>query len=562
MNNKINFFALGGLDQKDSACYILEIENDIFVINTGISVPITPSLGVNKIVPDYDWLINNKSRIKGIFIGYPEFKSFGGLEYLYPYIYGVPIYTNQIGAEIINHFNDELNSKYNKQTKLNLKILNPNTSIRFNQVIVTSFNTTSSIPMSNGFIFTYQNRNIVYIDNFVVSSNTNELFKNDFLLLNKKINNENSILITGVGNAGKNKGFTVPNNQVYNYFLDVISNAPGRTIIACNANSINKAFAVIQAAISAKKPIVIFSNFFGLIIKHFFKNNLIDRSNLMTINHDEVNNSKDAIILIISDYHQMLGRIRLIISNEDKYITFNNKDTFVYADQTAPGYEKNEARLFDELHHTEILDIKKIPKTILDTFASNEDHRFLVNLLKPKYIIPVSGLYMSQVEYQKTISGIGFDPKNILLLENGQKIEFENNELTSNKEFIKLVPKMVGTYGNHETNPTEVLERDTMKENGCVIVGLYFDQNDQLKKYNFDNVGVFSINDEVKNTSAQLNEEIVKVIQEYVKKEKEQKTFNKKEFKNFIKKLIIKNYRKKFDKEPMAIITVIGLNNF
>ena len=79
---KISFLGLGGLDEKEKSCYALTINGDIYILNCGLVTPPGASLGVKKIIPDFSWIISNRSAIKGIFIGTPKYSNFAALPYL------------------------------------------------------------------------------------------------------------------------------------------------------------------------------------------------------------------------------------------------------------------------------------------------------------------------------------------------------------------------------------------------------------------------------------------------------------------------------------------------
>lgn len=107
---QINFFAISGLDERARHCYVLEINQDIYILNSGVGNLISETLGVSKVVPDFTYIVENKDRIKAIIIGTPSMDNIGSLELLLQKIGGdVPIITNEVARAVIDTY---LGSKY------------------------------------------------------------------------------------------------------------------------------------------------------------------------------------------------------------------------------------------------------------------------------------------------------------------------------------------------------------------------------------------------------------------------------------------------------------------
>jgi ribonuclease J len=224
--------------------------------------------------------------------------------------------------------------------------------------------------------------------------------------------------------------------------------------------------------------------------------------------------------------------------------------------------EKKEANLFDELYRNNIKNVISIDKKTLPMQPSNEDHKFLIKLVKPTYIIPVSGLQMNFLNYQKMAVQMNIPRQNILTLSNGEVVTFENAILNPKHKFIKLEQQFVNEQGFVDNAPISMFEREQMKENGVVLVSLLVDlEKKQILKYNYDMIGVTSLTEENKKIITPLNEEFNKQISNLIQVQlTNNKRINTKDLKNEIKKLIDKQYNKKFSKKPLILSTIIFSN--
>ena len=184
-----NFFCLGGQNEKGKCCQILNVDDDIYVLSCGITTPPSIVSGIQKKIPNFDYLIENKEKVKGIFIGVVEYKQFGGLEYLVDVLPNVPIYTSPIGKVLLTSFfkNDILNKKNNNFVP-NIIALEPLKSVMIgDKISVTTFRTYNYFLFGIGFVFTFSQKSIIYLDKFIVPTSMNIFFNDLVFEINKII---------------------------------------------------------------------------------------------------------------------------------------------------------------------------------------------------------------------------------------------------------------------------------------------------------------------------------------------------------------------------------------
>jgi ribonuclease J len=218
-----------------------------------------------------------------------------------------------------------------------------------------------------------------------------------------------------------------------------------------------------------------------------------------------------------------------------------------------------ESELFDNAYRANIHSIYKLDRSILSIVPSNEDHKLLINILQPKYIIPVNGLYANLKDYQHIATQVGIDKQNVLLLENGQCLAInDGNYQKEQKKFIKLEPQFLNSQGTLDVGATSLFEREQMKESGVVLVSLFINRRTKsIERSNFDTIGVVNLSEENKKIINEINDFSIKQINTLIADQINKNEFDLKNLKQLIRKIFAKQYSHKFDKSPLILITVI-----
>ncbi len=556
----IKFFAISGLDERARHCYVLEIDDAIYIINCGCENPIVESFGVSKIVPDITYLANNRERIVGIVIGTPNMSNIGALDIIFNKIgFDIPIITSEVGKTIIETF---LNTKFrNNENKnaINYIIANPMRDLVLdNGQIIVGFRIANSMPGSLGFVFKSMEGCVVYLDNYILASDQTKAFYSQLANVRDITKGLPVILmITQTGIVDKSLGFTAPQHNNKEFFNNIISNTSGRVIVAINDNDAYSVFSLAQAAKRYQKNFIIYSRTFINTFQATVKAGLFNTKGLMSIPLGELENSPNAVVVITGEPEKLFGRVHKIIDGEDDTIKFLPTDTFVLGTKLIPGYEGLAAKLLDSIA---LLDIKTIvsPKTILPLEPSNEDHKFTASLIQPKYIIPVGGLYKSFMQYQNVINETWLRKEQVIILSNGDIAEFDNGEYIPSRDTVPCEKVQMSAYGNTDISESVLYERNQMTDSGAVSVSFVLNQQGQIiSPVDIFDYGLFNHTDGVTmKIFEQIKNEINDNIYSYfVYKNKD--TIDLKETKISIKKSIMKLFDKHMHKRPIVLPTII-----
>ena len=560
--SKIKFIGFGGLNERGKQCYALNINGNIYLFNCGLASPVNAQLGVKKVIPDFSWIVENANAVKGIFIGTPKYENYAGLPYLLKHLPKVPIYVSDVGANIIiNYFNYLSIIDKNNYHRPNIKIINSLEMQTIGGIQITPFYLSNFLPKSFGFVINTQDGGIIFIDDFMISSNRNHAFEDQIFEINQITKNKNLALLVGVGNIGINKGFTSPSHRIAEFISDILSeNEDGRTLIACNNFDFYTIMTIAKICAERNRPFLIYSKSASQTFQFLCKKNYFLNKNINFIKDTEIMQSKNAVIIITAIHQKLFEKMENILNDEDPKLKILPTDYFVYAMHTVSGYEKLESTLFDHIVYSNAKKIIKLPKELITASASAEDHKFLIGLLRPKYAIPLNGLYMNFIQYRDAASKSYIQKSNILKLSNGELIEVDNGILQKPHKFIKQQLQYVNVTEAVDSGSASIFEREQMASKGVLLIDLLLDNQKKIvTHHNFSSIGVINMTDENMKIINEINEECLKQINENLEKQVLDKTklLNTKEFKYFIKKIFTKYYDKKFEKKPLVVTTLV-----
>lgn len=560
--SKISFLPLGGQDERNKNSYVLKINDETLIFNCGVNVPINTLYGVSMVAPDYSLLEKNLDNVGGIFIGYPSFYNYASLTFLLQKIgKNTPIYCSQISKIIIETYLEKKNSFFLKSNQLNFKIVEPFRSIYIGKNEIIPFGICNSIPGSLGWVIKTDNGSIVFMDEYMVSNDRSKVFHNHLNKIDMLTKHNTLALITSMGSVGKNKSFTTPNHKNLSFYQGIIKKAKGRVLIACNDSD---AYTIINMAKIAKdnnRPFSIYSNTFMNVFSTIVKQKYINIKGLNCLQISEINESENAVVVIAATHEQLFKKLMLIADYQVKAIEPRQTDTFILGTQLVPGYEGHAAQLLDKLSKID-MDLYTLPKTVLPMNASNEDHKYVLDTLNPKYIFPIEGLYKSVIQYQQVATEARVKLDQIFFLDNGEEISIIDGEIQKKKNIVKLTEKYISSMGLDDTSSSILFERQKLSDAGIATVCLYIDKKTQqfIDQIEYETYGIITKTVENEAIVTKIIEDFKSQITNLTIKDSNSKKINLKDTKNIFKKDLMKSFEKKFNKRPIVLMCIIEID--
>ena len=466
--SKIKIFALGGLNEVGKNMYVVEVDKDIFVFDAGLKYADDKMLGVDYIIPDFEYLKQNKDRIKGIFVTHGHDQQMGALPDILNEV-DLPVYGTTFTIEVIKGQLIEENIKTD-----NLHILTPHRKIDFGKNSIFPISLTHSVPDTVGYVLNTQDGAIVYTGNFVFDSTMMGHYKTDIGKL-AYVGKQGVLCLMSESMYAEKRGFTSPNHRMASALGEVITKNEGRILLNLSQAQFYRIQELLSVVKDTNRKVIIMGKKLESIILKSIDMKYIDFDKKQISNIHHVND--EGVIVIISDEREKpFSNISRIVKGYDKFIKITNKDTVVFASPVYDGMEKSSTKVFDDISKIDSNLIILSSKKYLSCHASSEDLMLMINLMDPKYYFPVIGEYRHQVENATCAQNIGMDNDNILLKLNGEVAEFVGGKLVETGEKIKIDDILVDGKTVGDIGELVLKDRELLGDNGIVIVSVTLDK--------------------------------------------------------------------------------------
>ena len=476
MEDKIKFIALGGLDQPGQDCYIIEINNDIFVLECGLALPDKTYPGVDFILPNLDYLKENKDRIAGYILTHGHDENIGALQYFYKSAPATIYCSNstRIILEAEAH-------RFGLSPNFQYDIVRPSQAKTIKGRTVHFFQTAHNASYSFGVAIETSRGNIVYTGDYIIDFNAKEkAYYFDHKYLEKISVNPTFLLLTE--SKGTNKeGYCSPKHnlgrQVERYFLY----GNKRIFVTCfwqNAYRINE---ICLLAKKAKKKIYFYNDYTRDVMQEFMNadetihlsaSDIIKKEDLLRYRQSDV------VILLLGRGKKLYEEMTKLVehTNDDKRIILGKDDIFINCALPIPSLETLAIRSGDNLYRSECEVVWLKSKQLASMHARKDDLKFFLSSLRPKYFIPVRGTFVNMMESAKLAlkMDIGLAHNNVFILDNGMEVDFPetgNPRIISNDENkINIAPVLVDGLGISNVADEVINDRRTLGEDGVVII--------------------------------------------------------------------------------------------
>ena len=466
---KIHVYALGGLGENGKNMYVVDVDEQIFILDSGIKYPTSELFGVDEIVPDYRMLMNKKHKIKGIFMSHAHEDHIGAISHLLKDI-SVPIYATNFTMEIIK---DSLKDKGYDLEIFEFNTITPYSTIKFGEVKVTFFKTTHSIPESVGIVIQTLDGSIVYTSDFTFDQSNDSNYQTDFQKINEI--GERKVLLLMVESINS----TLPLDGRMNHMLDselnrIISHTNERIIVSLFSSDLLKIQKVIDIALKYDKRIAIIGRKAQRIVDIAIKMNYLTipenkLTNLRYIDDKNQNDDPDLVCLVTGDRHEPFYMLQRMVKKHDRLIHINENDTVIIVTSPIPGTEKMAAKTLDTLYRTDAT-IEVIDKSYLTiNHATRDEIKMMISLLKPQYIMPVIGEYRMQYHLQSLAKEIGYDEKDVFLMNNGDVLRFTDGKPVVQRDRYRTGDILIDGSQAGDVNDIVIHDRELLSEDGALI---------------------------------------------------------------------------------------------
>lgn len=469
---QIRLFALGGLDEDGKNLTVIEINDDLFVIDAGLKYPAADHLGIEMIIPDFTYLIQNKQRIKAVFITQGHDDVMAALPYLLKEI-RVPVYTTPLTAMILETLCKQFEVK-----DLEIHRIKRNGTFSIGSRKIRTFGITHSMADAFGLAIHSEYGWIVYTSEFIIDFDVhNEAFQCDITEFSELGKQGVFALMTESVGADR-PGHTAPNHLISSYFEKALDEASSRIIVTLYEQNVYRLIEVLDLAAKYKKKVFFYNDDQRLLLRHVEKLGYYRMPVGIEVSRENFTNDRsDLIILVSGSGPKVFNTMYRIATAEDKLVELRKDDTVVILSPMVPGTEKESGRMENELYKEDVSIITLDRRKVMSMHASIEDLKMITYLLKPKYYIPVHGEYRHLINNANVALDMGYQANKIIVLDNGQIATFKEGELKDMTDLIKLEEIMIDGNEHLDVSGLILKDRELLSTDGVIVIGMVVNYN-------------------------------------------------------------------------------------
>lgn len=474
MSSKIKCFALGGLDESGKNLFIIEIDDKIFVLDCGIKYPDKHMPGVDFIIPNFDYLKENKKRIKAYIITHAHDDKMMAL----PYIYAecpAPVVTTKFTAKMMLLADKGLGLKVNYQ----FDYVEGNCSKVISGIKFDFAQVTHSMPFSFGVAICTDQGRIIYSSDYVLDwSVTNPCFRFDAKNVLSHVKEDVLLLLSDSTNAHI-VGHNSPNYKITSKITKYLEDQEGRVFISLYSQNYINILEVLKLCAKLNKT-VIFSKksdevqVMGLVNEF----NLIEGSRPKIEQVENIHRIKrsNTVIIVMHTGEYLFNEIIQITSGtmDKKPISFEEHDFFIFASPSVYSTDILATKALDEIYKTGVQVVQLSRKEIYSPHACEEDIKTMISIFQPKYYMPVEGDFKALLTNGRVALSLPkYNYSNVFVLDNGMVLGIENGiakvdysiKIPTGDVFIDGID--VGNIGNNV-----IEERNKISNDGVVVMGI------------------------------------------------------------------------------------------
>ncbi len=411
------FFALGGLGEVGKNMYILQYANQIFIIDAGILFPDEHLLGVDYVIQDFEYLIQNQEKIVGLFITHGHEDHIGGIPFLLKKVKIPKIYAAGVAVDLIQNKLIE----YKDLPQVQIVEFKSHFTYTFKEIELSFIRLNHSIPDSFAFVFKTPYGTFVHTGDFKIDfTPVGPAAEYEKLA---KLGSEGVLCLSADSTNALVPGFTESERKIGNSIKDLFSHIKGRIIVATFASNIYRVQQIIEASILYNRKVVVFGRSMEKTIEIGQQVGYIKSPKGTIIEAEEIPNYKpeEITLLCTGSQGEPLAALSRIASGTHRQIKLIPGDTIIFSSSPIPGNQEGVNKTINLLFKAgaDVITHSPLTDTHTSGHASQGELKLLQALLKPKYFLPIHGEYRMQRVHADLAIECGVKKENAFILENG-----------------------------------------------------------------------------------------------------------------------------------------------
>ena len=460
---------LGGMGEIGKNMYLVEYDEEIVIIDSGIKFPDNDLFGVDYIIPNYSYLIDNSDRIKGLFITHGHEDHIGGIPFLLKALNKpIPIYAGRLALGFIRSKLEEHHLLRDAEALIHE--ISEEDIISFNKVNVSFFRTTHSIPDSYGIVVNTPLGNIVHTGDF--KFDLTPIGKEPDLIRMGEIGRSGVLCLLSDSTNSEIPGFSMSEQHISNTILDLVKKQPGRIIFATFASNVYRLQQVIKASVITNRKVMVVGRSMERSIALGRELGYIDAPNDTFISGNDLRTypADKITILCTGSQGEPFAALSRIAEGRHRQIDIIPGDTVIFSSSPIPGNVLSVNRVINKLaragaeivHH-------KLSDIHTSGHGGQEELKLMIRLMNPTYFVPIHGEYKMQKAHQSLAMQCGIPKNNTYLLDNGDILSLKPNNVSVTGK-VSAGPVYIDGNGIGDVGRILLKERKILSEHGMISV--------------------------------------------------------------------------------------------
>lgn len=552
----IKIISLGGVRENAKNMYAIEVNDDIYILDCGLKYPENELLGIDIVIPDFEYLRQNARRIVGVFLTHGHADAIGALPYFVSE-FDVPVFGSELTIALakIACENEEIAKKFN-----DFHVINEKTEIDFPSATVSFFKTTHSIPESLGVALKTEEGTIVYTGDFKFDQTASAQYQTDLARL-AELGNEGVLALLSDSANAENPSETVNEREIYDFISETFEYRKGRIIVACVASNISRVQQVLDAAQANDRKVALTGHDVEKIVRTALKLNKLHLPSddiLIPIKDIKRYDDDQIVILEAGRSGEPLKSLQKMALKRHRSVSLHEGDLVFITTTPSHAMETNVAKTRDMIYRSGA-DVKSISDELNSSgHASKNDLQLMMNLLKPRYVLPVQGEYRLLAANAHAATKVGIPAENIFLLAKGDVAEYTRGKMLVASS-VEVGNTMIDGIGVGDIGNIVLRDRKILSEDGIFIAVVTIDRK---KKKIVDRPKITSRGFVYVKTSRDLIAESADIITKTVQSNLDNKEFDWGHLKQDVREQLNHFLYEQTKRHPVILPVIMEINQY
>ncbi len=467
---KVKICILGGVGEVGRNLSFIEYKNQILVFDCGLRFPEEDMPGIDFIIPNIDYLEKNRKKILGMFITHAHYDHIGAIPYIVERLGSPTIYTAPLTKAIILKRQDD----FPHQKKLDIEEINVEKldSISIGAFRVHPYLVNHNVPTTLGFAVETHLGSIFYMPDFKIDFNPIIDSPIDLGRITR-LASKNALVLMADSTGAEESGHSISERAIYEELEKIFQKAPGRIIAATFASLISRLQQLIWLSEKYNRRVVIdgYSMKNNVEIARIMGYLQINKNTLISPQEAQGLLSRQLTILCTGSQGEDKAVLMRIANREHKFFKVEKGDTVIFSSSVVPGNERTVQNLKDSfyrqgarVYHYKMMDIHA------GGHAQQEELKLMLNLIRPKFLIPIHGQYSMLQAHADLAEQLGMPKQNIVIANNGQIIEVTRNQIVATQYEVPANYVMVDGLGVGDVGEVVLRDRNQLAKDGMLVV--------------------------------------------------------------------------------------------